>query len=113
MKQVKAHCLDKINEQREWKFRDELKSGALLGLTHFINQNADDDAVHVCIMLGENKFGKNTTKFNKASYREFEETLYVSERGKYQLVASESILSDLLSSSAIEPEHFYIEIIKI
>jgi hypothetical protein len=113
MKKVKAHCLNKINEQGEWKFRDELKSGALLGLTHFINQNADKDATQVCIMLGENKFKKSATKFNKASYREFEETLYVSERGKYQLVASESILSELLSSSAIEPEQFYIEIIKI
>jgi hypothetical protein len=113
MKHVKAHCLSKVNEQGEWKFKDSLRAGAMLGLTHFINKNVDKDAENVCIMLGENKFEKGTTKFNKASYREFEETLYVSERGKYQLVASGWILSDLLVSKSIEPDQFYIKIIKI
>lgn len=113
MNRAKAHCLKKVNEEGEWKFKDNLRPGNLFGLTHFINQNVDKDTYDACVMLCENNFGKGTIKFNKSSYREFEETLYVSEKGSYQLVASGWILSDLLPGSELEPKEFYIKIIKI
>lgn len=113
MNKARAHCLKKVNDEREWKFRDDLRPGSIFGLTHFINKHVDKDVTDVCILLCENNFAKGTTKFNKSSYREFEQTLYVSEKGSYQLVASGWILSDLLPGSELEPKQFYIKIIKI
>ena len=113
MKYSKVHCLDKISDDGEWEFKDSFRAGALLGLTHFINKNVEEDVTEVCIVVAPEQFGKDTIKFNKASYREFEETLYVSELGTDMLVATGWILSDLIPGSVLVPDCFYIKLIKI